>query len=67
MNEYQRRRFADTIISTMYQTVSDKRIAIFGFSFKKDTWDTRFGFLQLILFSFDQKNVMDCHDKAASS
>tara|TARA_R110002033_G_scaffold171214_1_gene218620 strand:+ start:39173 stop:40573 length:1401 start_codon:yes stop_codon:yes gene_type:complete len=41
MNDYQRRRFADNIISTLYNTVSDKKIVFYGWAFKKDTNDTR--------------------------
>ena len=41
MNDYQKRRFAEAIVSTLFNTVSDKRIAIWGFAFKKDTNDTR--------------------------
>uniref|UniRef100_A0A7E4V2S3 UDP-glucose 6-dehydrogenase n=1 Tax=Panagrellus redivivus TaxID=6233 RepID=A0A7E4V2S3_PANRE len=41
INDYQRRRFSDTIISEMFNTVSNKKIAIFGFAFKKNTADTR--------------------------
>ncbi|WP_442506961.1 UDP-glucose 6-dehydrogenase [Novipirellula sp. SH528] len=41
MNDYQKRRFAERICRTMFNTVSDKKIAIWGFAFKKDTNDTR--------------------------
>eukprot|EP01064_Diplonema_japonicum_P000313 TRINITY_DN10216_c0_g2_i2.p1 TRINITY_DN10216_c0_g2~~TRINITY_DN10216_c0_g2_i2.p1 ORF type:complete len:491 (+),score=216.87 TRINITY_DN10216_c0_g2_i2:59-1474(+) len=41
LNEYQRRRFAQKMIHTMFDTVSGKKIAILGFAFKKDTGDTR--------------------------
>jgi len=41
MNNYQKRRFAQRVISEMFNTVSDKRIAVLGFAFKKDTNDTR--------------------------
>lgn len=41
MNEYQKSRFAHTIVRTMFNTVTGKRIALFGFAFKKDTGDTR--------------------------
>lgn len=41
MNDYQKRRFADKIISTLYNTVSGKKIAFLGWAFKKDTNDTR--------------------------
>ncbi len=41
MNDYQKRRFADNIISTLYNTVSGKKIVFYGWAFKKDTNDTR--------------------------
>lgn len=41
MNDYQKRRFAENIITTLYNTVSGKKIAFYGWAFKKDTNDTR--------------------------
>ncbi len=41
MNEYQQRRFVDTMISAMFNTIAGKRIALFGAAFKADTADTR--------------------------
>ena len=41
MNDYQKHRFARRVVSTLFNTVSDKKIAILGFAFKKDTNDTR--------------------------
>ncbi len=41
MNDYQKRRFSSRIVRTMFNTVSDKTIAVWGFAFKKDTNDTR--------------------------
>ncbi|MGE9294142.1 MAG: UDP-glucose 6-dehydrogenase [Puniceicoccales bacterium] len=41
MNDYQKRRFVDRMVSTLFNTVSGKKIAILGFAFKKDTNDTR--------------------------
>ncbi|WP_086477898.1 nucleotide sugar dehydrogenase [Arenibacter amylolyticus] len=41
MNDYQKKRFADTIVSTLYNTVSGKKIIFYGWAFKKDTNDTR--------------------------
>ena len=41
MNEYQRRRFASRIVNCLFNTVTDKKIALFGFAFKKNTGDTR--------------------------
>jgi len=41
MNDYQKARFARKVVSTMFDTVTGKRIAVFGFAFKKNTGDTR--------------------------
>lgn len=41
MNDYQKSRFVQRIVRTLFNTVSDKKIAIWGFAFKKDTNDTR--------------------------
>ena len=41
MNEYQERRFAERVVKNMFNTISGKRIAVFGFAFKADTGDTR--------------------------
>ena len=41
MNEYQKTRFATTMIRKMFSTVTNKKICIFGFAFKKDTGDVR--------------------------
>ncbi|KAF6264477.1 UDP-glucose dehydrogenase [Scenedesmus sp. NREL 46B-D3] len=41
MNDYQKQRFVERVISAMFNTVARKRLAIFGFAFKKDTGDTR--------------------------
>jgi UDPglucose 6-dehydrogenase len=41
MNDHQKTRFSKNIVSTLYNTVSDKKIAFLGWAFKKDTNDTR--------------------------
>ncbi|EGX52577.1 hypothetical protein AOL_s00007g565 [Orbilia oligospora ATCC 24927] len=41
MNEYQKRRFTNRVISCLFNTLTGKKIAVFGFAFKKDTGDTR--------------------------
>ncbi|KAL1806282.1 hypothetical protein DCAR_0832072 [Daucus carota subsp. sativus] len=41
VNDYQKSRFVNRIVTSMFNTISGKRIAILGFSFKKDTGDTR--------------------------
>jgi UDPglucose 6-dehydrogenase len=41
MNDWQKRRFAARIVRELFNTVADKKIAVLGFAFKKDTNDTR--------------------------
>ncbi len=41
MNEYQERRFVQNMVSSMFNTVAGKRIALFGAAFKANTGDTR--------------------------
>lgn len=41
MNDHQKHRFAENIVSTLYNTVSGKKITFLGWAFKKDTNDTR--------------------------
>ncbi|KAE8749279.1 hypothetical protein FOCC_FOCC003986 [Frankliniella occidentalis] len=41
MNEYQKSRFSAKVIESLFNTVTDKRITLLGFAFKKDTGDTR--------------------------
>ncbi len=41
MNDWQKKRFASKIVRTLFNTVADKKIAVLGFAFKKDTNDTR--------------------------
>ncbi|GAB7350886.1 hypothetical protein MBLNU459_g1402t1 [Dothideomycetes sp. NU459] len=41
INEWQKDRFTRRIIRCLHNTLSDKKIAIFGFAYKKNTSDTR--------------------------
>ena len=41
LNDYQKKRFAKNIITTLFNTVNGKKIALLGWAFKKDTNDTR--------------------------
>ena len=41
INNHQRERFAKNILTTLYNTISGKKITFFGWAFKKDTNDTR--------------------------
>lgn len=41
MNEHQKDRFTRRIIACLFNNLTNKRIAVLGFAFKKDTSDTR--------------------------
>lgn len=41
MNDYQKKRFSEKIVSSMFNTVTGKKIAVLGYAFKKDTGDVR--------------------------
>ncbi|MDP3150342.1 MAG: nucleotide sugar dehydrogenase [Ignavibacteria bacterium] len=41
MNEYQEKRFVKRMLVTMFNTLANKKIVLFGFAFKADTGDTR--------------------------
>jgi UDPglucose 6-dehydrogenase len=41
LNNWQKSRFVEKIVRTLYNTVNGKRIGVLGFAFKKDTNDTR--------------------------
>jgi len=41
MNDHQKQRFTRRIVRSLYNTVANKRLAVLGFAFKKDTNDTR--------------------------
>jgi UDPglucose 6-dehydrogenase len=41
LNDHQKHRFSRRIVRSLFNTVAGKRIAIWGYAFKKDTNDTR--------------------------
>ena len=41
INDYQKSRFVGRVIEAMFNTIKDKKVAVLGFAFKKDTGDTR--------------------------
>ncbi|MCX7635137.1 MAG: nucleotide sugar dehydrogenase [Syntrophales bacterium] len=41
INDYQKERFVQTMLTAMFNTLADKRICLFGFAFKAETGDTR--------------------------
>ncbi|CEI92733.1 Putative UDP-glucose 6-dehydrogenase [Rhizopus microsporus] len=57
MNEYQKKRFVRKIISTLFNTITNKRIAVLGFAFKKDTGDTRESAAITLIKDFLQENA----------
>ncbi len=41
MNEYQQERLVGSVIKSMFNTLANKKLAVFGFAFKANTSDTR--------------------------
>ena len=41
INNWQKKRFADNVVDSFFNTINDKVIAVLGFAFKNDTNDTR--------------------------
>lgn len=41
INQYQKERFCLQMLGAMFNTLTDKKVALFGFSFKSNTGDTR--------------------------
>jgi len=42
INDWQKRRFANSVVSSMFNTVSGKRLCVLGLAYKKNTSDTRY-------------------------
>ena len=57
MNEYQKTRFAHRVIKCLFNTITNKNIAILGFAFKKDTGDTRESAAISLITTFLQENA----------
>lgn len=41
MNDFQKERFATRVVSSLFTTLSDKKVTLFGFAYKANTGDTR--------------------------
>lgn len=41
MNDFQKERFARRVVSSLFTTLSDKKVTLFGFAYKANTGDTR--------------------------
>merc|ERR1712070_1122904 len=67
MNDWQKKRFAQNMVSSMFNTVSGKKIGILGFAFKKDTGDTReTPAIDVCKLLFAEKAVLSIHDPKVS-
>jgi UDPglucose 6-dehydrogenase len=63
LNEYQKRRFAKNVVDTLFNTITNKRIAVLGFAFKADTGDTReSASITLIRDFLSEKAVVNIYD-----
>lgn len=67
LNDHQKKRFADKIVNTLYNTVNGKEIALYGWAFKKDTNDTRESAAIYIADSLlDEEALLTIHDPKVS-
>ncbi|KAI8926717.1 UDP-glucose/GDP-mannose dehydrogenase family, NAD binding domain-containing protein [Entophlyctis helioformis] len=41
MNDYQKARFSERVVKKLFNTITNKKVAVLGFAFKKNTGDTR--------------------------
>eukprot|EP00276_Gloeochaete_wittrockiana_P016998 CAMPEP_0184362278 /NCGR_PEP_ID=MMETSP1089-20130417/134038_1 /TAXON_ID=38269 ORGANISM="Gloeochaete wittrockiana, Strain SAG46.84" /NCGR_SAMPLE_ID=MMETSP1089 /ASSEMBLY_ACC=CAM_ASM_000445 /LENGTH=447 /DNA_ID=CAMNT_0026702291 /DNA_START=83 /DNA_END=1426 /DNA_ORIENTATION=- len=63
INEFQKERFSVRILETMYGTVRNKKLAVLGFAFKKDTGDTReTSAVSIIRFLLDEGAKVHVYD-----
>ena len=63
MNEHQKKRFASNMLKHMFRTVTGKKIAMFGFAFKKDTGDTRESAAAYVAkYLLDERAEIHCFD-----
>ncbi len=58
MNEYSKSRFARKVVQTLFSTITNKKIAVLGFAFKKDTGDTRETAAITLCKSFRDENAL---------
>lgn len=58
INEWSKNRFSQKVVSTLFNTITGKKVAILGFSFKKDTGDTRESPAISLCKSFRQENAL---------
>ena len=67
LNDHQKSRFVEKIISSLYNTVSNKEITIYGWAFKKDTNDTRESpAIYIVDALLDEKAIINVYDPKVS-
>ena len=57
MNEYSKRRFLGRVVKSLFNTISNKKICVYGFAFKKDTADSRESAAITLIKSFLRENA----------
>lgn len=57
MNDYQKERFSTRVVKCLFNTVTNKKLAIFGFAFKKNTGDTRESAAITLVHNFIQERA----------
>ncbi|KNC82619.1 UDP-glucose 6-dehydrogenase [Sphaeroforma arctica JP610] len=63
LNDYQKRRFSLSIVRSLFNTVTGKKICVFGFAFKKDTGDTReSASIDVIQYLMDEGAAVSIYD-----
>ncbi|MGD9818343.1 MAG: nucleotide sugar dehydrogenase [Desulfomonilaceae bacterium] len=67
INSYQQQRFVRIVVSSMFNTVADKKIALFGFAFKADTGDTRESpAIEIAKALMEERAILSIYDPKAS-
>ena len=66
MNDYQKSRFSTDIITHMFNTLVNKKLAILGFAFKANTGDTRDSpAIDICRYLLKEKAILSIHDPKA--
>lgn len=67
MNNFQKKRFAQNMVKTMFNTVSGKKIVMLGWAFKKDTNDSReSAALDVASYLLEEQAVLHIYDPKVS-
>lgn len=67
MNDYQKQRFSERVIQTLFNSITNKILCVYGFAFKKDTADTRESAAISVISSFLVENaIVNIYDPQVS-